>query len=313
MEAFTFHEGSLPPGFTLDYEPAIFNLPAFALSQGAVPSISFYLLDGKREKAVTGIHFQLVDHVARSLLKTPFGSVECADHINPKVLYGFLEKIELQLKEKGVTDIYIKNPPRDYSSARLSLLETLFFNRQYLVSDAEVGTLDEVTDAPFGEVIRHSEKLRMQQGRRAGFIFHQADLEDLEEVYDFIGQCHQEKGYEISITHGELQKTARAFPERYLLFGVRQEEKLLAASISVRVNKSVLYSFLMNHEKEYNHLSPTIPLMEGMYNYCRRNGIPLFDLGTSALREKPNFSLLDFKLHIGGRPTSKFSFHKNIG
>lgn len=314
VRAFTFHEGSLPAGFTLDYEPAIFNLPAFAASQDLDPSsISFYLLNETRRKAVAGIHFQISGHVARSLFKAPFGSVEYSDDLNPKVLYWFLKKIELQLKGQGVRDIYIRNPPRGHAPAKVSLLETFFFNRQYIVSDAEVGALVEVTDAPFADLIRHSEKLRMQQGRRAGFVFRQHDLSDLQEIYSFIAQCHREKGYQISITAEELQKTATVFPERYLLFGISQEERLLAASISIRISKAILYNFLTNHEKEHNPLSPAIPLMEGTYHYCRDNGIHLLDLGTSALQGKPNFPLLDFKLRIGGSPTSKLSFHKNIG
>lgn len=313
MDPFTFYEGVLPPGFELDYEPAIFNLPAFAASQQGTSPVSFYLLDGKRKKSVAEIHFQRLDRAARSPFKAPFGSVECADHLNPKVLYRYLEKVERQLKEKGVTDIHIKNPPREYKPAGLSVLETFLLNRGYVVSDSEVGALIQITDAPFMDVIRPSEKLRMQQGRRAGFMFSQADLTDLVKVYDFIAQCHGEKGYDLSITRSELQKTASVFPERYVIFTVTSGGRLLAASVGIHVNKTILYNFLTNHQKKYNHLSPAIPLMEGIYNYCRHKSIKLFDLGTSALAGKPNFPLLDFKLHVGGRPTSKFSFHKKIG
>jgi hypothetical protein len=117
----------------------------------------------------------------------------------------------------------------------------------------------------------------------------------------------------MSVSAGELLETVSVFPDRYHLFVVRQEQKVVAASVGIGVTDKILYNFLANHETEYNHLSPAIILMEGIYDYCRLNRIHLFDLGTSALQGEPNFSLLDFKVHIGGRLTSKFSFYKNIG
>lgn len=114
------------------------------------------------------------------------------------------------------------------------------------------------------------------------------------------------------MTAQELQKTAEEFPDRYLLFAIYHREKIVAASITIRIDQNKLYNFMTNHEKQYNHLSPSLLLMEGIYEYCSHHEISLFDLGTSALQGKPNFTLLDFKLHIGGIPTSKLSFHKKI-
>ena len=55
-----------------------------------------------------------------------------------------------------------------------------------------------------------------------------------------------------------------------------------------------------------------VKLMEGVYNYSQTEGINLIDLGTSSLNGKPNFSLLDFKLHLGATPTQKLTFQKNL-
>lgn len=296
-----------------DYEPAIFNWPAFASFHHAGKTVAFYLLDDRRKKAVAEIHFQIIDHLARSPFKAPFGSVEFSPGIRPELLYRFLEYFELRLKKKDVTDIYIKNPPREYAPAKLSMLETFFLNQKYTATDAEVGAVIGVSDEPFTDDIRNSERLRVRQSERAGLSFTELTAEKFSEVLEFIAKCHQEKAYKLSITPGELEKTMRKFPGRYLLFAIRREEKMVAASVSIRVTEKVLYNFLVNHEKEYNHLSPAVPLMEGIYAYCQRHHIQLFDLGTSALQGKPNFSLLDFKLRLGAVPSSKLSFYKKIG
>ena len=261
---------------------------------------------------MAGIQFHLADRIARSPFKAPFGSVESSQQINPTLLYRFLEYIEGQLKAQGVSEIYLKNPPRAYALEKWSLLETFFLNQKYVVCEAEVGTVIPVTQQMFSEGIRHSEKLRMQQAEKAGFTFQILCVDKLPEVYNFISECHREKGYTVSMTQQELQRTVEEFPDRYLLFSVYHERKIVAASIAIRIDQSKLYNFLSNHEKQYNNSSPSLLLMEGIYEYCCQHKIELFDLGTSALQGIPNFTLLDFKLRIGGIPTSKLSFYKKI-
>lgn len=313
METYIFHAGELPEGVVTDYETVLFNLPAFAVSQGALPCITFFLIDEKRKKAVAGIQFRLAGDEARSPLRAPFGSVDCADHLHPRLVYRFLEGVEAHLKDTGTKGIHVKNPPRAYAENRLALIETFFLNRKYKVTDAEVSAVIRVNGNSFAEGIRRSEQLRLRQARQRPLTFHHAGVDQLEVVYDFIARCHREKGYTVSIGREDLQRTVKVFPDRYLLFIVRDQQEVVAASICIRVSKRILYNFLTNHEQEYNHVSPPLLLMEGIYQYCQANGFHLFDLGTSALRGEPNFPLLDFKMHIGGVPSSKFTFYKKVG
>jgi lipid II:glycine glycyltransferase (peptidoglycan interpeptide bridge formation enzyme) len=114
------------------------------------------------------------------------------------------------------------------------------------------------------------------------------------------------------MTFADLNKTVVTFPDRYLLFGIMKEGEIIAATISIQINQNCLYNFFANHDRKYNSLSPLILLIEGIYAYCQENRIGLFDLGTSALQGKPNFNLLDFKMHIGGVPSAKLTFNKTI-
>ena len=136
--------------------------------------------------------------------------------------------------------------------------------------------------------------------------------EQITQVYAFIARCHSEKGYKISIAAEELEATVQRFPGRYLLFGIFDGERMVSACVSIIVKRGILYNFLLNHDKEYNSVSPPLLLLEGIYDYCRENSIHILDLGTSAIAGKPNFSLLDFKVHLGGVPTTKLSFYKKL-
>lgn len=311
MEAYIFHHGAQPEEIIPDFEPALFNLPEFFLEKEPSGWLSFYAL-GKTGRAVAWLHFHVAGKVARSPAKAPFGSIECVENLNPSLLHDFLRYVETTLSEMGIREIYMKNPPRAYSPQTLSLVETFLLNLGYAVSDAEPGVTISVNSKPFTQVIRRSEMLRHKQAQRAGFSFRQIAEGQLDEVYGFILACHREKGYKISIALEDLSAAVKKFPGRYLLFGVFSDEQLLGATVSILVRKHILYNFLLNHEKRYNHLSPPVLLMEGLYNFCQANSISLLDLGTSSLHGEPNFTLLDFKMHLGGGPTSKFSFYKKI-
>lgn len=312
METNIFHEGSLPPGIRPDYEPSLFNLPQFGDLQDPAGWRSFYLVDQRGKKAVAGVRFKVDATSARSPGRAPFGSVEFSAALNPASLYRFIVDFEDRLKASGVTEVLVKNPPHAYDPAKASLLETLFLNRNYRVQDAEAGAVIPVNDTAFAELIRNSERLRILQSERAGLTFQKLSPDSLPEIYAFIARCHREKGYQISVSLDELAKFFAAFPGRYHLFAV-VDAKVRAAAVSVAVTANIMYNFLANQEKEYNQVSPSVLLMDGIYRHCRAEGIGLLDLGTSALEGKPNFPLLDFKLHIGGQPTSKFSFYKKIG
>ena len=288
-------------------------MPAFGALHPSANVISFYLLDRLKPLAYAAIHFFIEGHVAQTPYKAPFGSLECSENIHPRVLYRFLEKIEHQLKHRGATEILMRNPPRAYAPEKWSMVETFLLNQKYTVAEAEVGTVLPVTGNAFIERIRPAEKLRGRQGRDAGFVFKNLTMNRLDEVFHFISTCHLGKGYRLPITQAELERTVRSFPDRYVLFAILHEERIIAAAVGIRITKGILYNFLVNHEKVFNHLSPPVLLMEGIYNFCCEHAIRLMDLGTSALRGKPNFTLLDFKLHMGGVATSKLSFHKKTG
>lgn len=258
------------------------------------------------------MHVHLDGEEARSPLRAPFGSVEVSSKLAPQTLFDFITFVEEQVRSHGVSVFSIKNPPRAYDPDLIPLLETFLLNKKYVVSCAEAGAVVHVTGNAFEQVIRHSEALRLRQARQAAFEFVLLPEKDLAEVYRFIETCHREKGYPMSISLDKLRESVHRFPDRYVLSAVKDQGLMRAAAVSIRVTEGVLYNFLVNHEKRFNALSPPVMLMEGLYGYCRANGIALFDLGTSARGSVPNFPLLDFKLRLGGVPTTKFSFHKKL-
>ncbi len=275
--------------------------------------MTFHALHHKRRKSVAAVHFFLQNESAISPARAPFGSFEFSAAVSPRLLFDFVAYVDRQLIHRGVKEIFIKNPPRDYCPANISLLETILVNHGYAVADAEVSAIIPVSQKPFTDIIRHSEGLRLRQAIGAQLQVRRLPSGEQMQLFHFIEMWHAAKGYPLSITKEQFQQTIRQFPDDYLLLVVTEGEKIIAGSVSVCVHQRILYNFLVNHDKAYDQLSPGLLLMQGAYDHCAENGIDLLDLGTSALDGRPNFSLLDFKLRIGGVTASKFSFHKRTG
>jgi hypothetical protein len=312
LEDYIFHEGNIPEGFHQDFESSVFNHPAHLLLQSVEGWHSFAALNSKRQKVSAIIHFHVSDNIARSPLKSPFGSVEFNENISPMVLFRFLEFVESRLKARDVQKIIVKDCPSLYRPAQSAMLHTFLLNLKYQVSDAELGAIIPVTELKFDTKLHEWERRKIRQASDAQLVVKELSLNQLGEIYLFILGCKKLKGYTLSMSLAELKQTAHVFEENFQLFGVFSEEKLAAASIAIRVNDDVLYNFYSDHAEEFDPLSPVVFLLGHMYHYCQRNKIDKFDLGTSAIDNKPNFGLLDFKIRLGGVPATKFTFQKDL-
>lgn len=311
LEEYSFCEGDIPVDLNFDFEISLFNRYKHIYLQSHEGWVTFYILKRKTKRVTGCVHFCLIEGKAYSPFSAPFGGLEFSDRVSPSILLHFLEFVEANLKNKGVRYVTIKNPPQRYQRECSAIVETLLFNTGYSVIDAEVGTVMEVHHDFFSQL--HAwERRKLKHAKRAEFFFQSVSLEYLDEIYSFILMCRQQKGYSLSMTLADLHKTIDQFPENFILSGVYTQKKLVAASIAIRVNGNVLYNFYSDHDKEYDTFSPVVCLIEGLYGYCEQKDIALLDLGTSAWNRMPNFGLLDFKLRLGGKATSKLTFRKEL-
>jgi hypothetical protein len=312
LKHYIFYEGEPDSSYELDFEESLFNIYDHRLLQSKEGWVSFHVLNEKYKKTSASIHFIVVNDVARSPLRGPFGSIEFAETLPANVLFQFIEFVEDQLAKKNVKKIVIKNPPQLIHGNKAAIFYTSLFNLGYGVEDAEVGSVIQVNASPYHTLIDTWEKRRLRQADQGGLTLRELEISALGEVYDFIKKCRDEKGYKLSMSFAQLNEAALKFPSHYYLFGVYENNELAAASVAIRVKKNTLYNFYTAHNEKFDNLSPVVILIEGLYNYAAAKAIVFIDLGTSAIDGRPNFSLLNFKLNLGGEPTPKLTFAKNI-
>lgn len=311
MEDFIFNTAEASEIKSLDFEPTLFHFPTHLNLQRVNGWKWYYALHPKRKKVVASLYLNVDREIASSSIQSPFGTIECADDLPPEVLYRFLDFVETKVRQLAVRRIILKNPPLHYNLKRGALLHAFLFNRGYEVTTAEVGGIRFVED----EYIRELNRLERRKLR----LCHSANLtsrllshECKYEVHSFLRACRERKGYTLSMTFEDLEKSINQFPDRYLLFGVFNRDEMIAASVAVRISSSILYCFYAGHSETYDKWSPVVFLVESLYNYCQQQGISMLDFGTSAVNGQPNFGLLNFKLRLGGRPSPKLTFEKTL-
>lgn len=293
-----------------EYPISLFHLPEHRGLQNQMGWRSFFVLHEKTRKLYSEVHFHCEGRLAASPLRAPFGSYLFSEKLPPEVLFDFILFTEEELKKKQIGHILLKEAPAGYFPGQHQVLMPLLLNLNYTVQQAEISSLIPVTEKPFAEIVDSWESRKLRQAREAELTTRLIHAENLEMVYSFIWQCRQQKHYSLSMTLEEVNNVVQKFHDRFILFGVFDQDNLAAASIAIRVTDNVLYNFYSDHHANYDSLSPAVMLIESEYQYCRDHRLALLDLGTSSIHGKLNFPLLDFKMRLGARPSPKYTFTK---
>ncbi|MBX2965586.1 MAG: GNAT family N-acetyltransferase [Cyclobacteriaceae bacterium] len=312
MNDYLFTDQVPPADYRQDFKASIFHDDRHLKLQAETGWRSFYILNQKHKTCEGVVHFHVKDNVAVSPLKASFGSFALNATLPAEVIFRFIGFVENSLKALSVKRITYTNPPIDYHSTQLQLLSVLLSNAGYGIHKAEAGAVIPVNQDALETKMDSWEVRKLKQTREAEFVFAPSSVNPVDEIFQFILNCREEKGYALSMNQVMMERTVEAFPNQFVFFEVMKGYERTAASIAIRVMDDVLYNFYSAHHVRYDAWSPAVMLIDGMYSWCQQAGIRLLDLGTSALDNQPNFSLLDFKLRLGAQPTAKFTFTKDI-
>jgi hypothetical protein len=270
------------------------------------------LIEEKSKLVHAQIHFHVSDGIAMSPCKAPFGSVEFATSLSANNLFDFLKEVERNLIQRGVKKVMIKDAPQIYRLHQASILSALLTDLHFKVSRQEINSSIIVDDALWRAKISEAEYRRLKQCEKEKLTFLKLSNTELKKIYAFINECREERNMSLSMTYEELDRVVEKFPNEFFLFGVFKEDELMAAVISIQVSQTILYNFYPAHKKAFDQLSPMVFLLDNQYKFCQAAGIQILDLGTSALDNKTNFSLLNFKTQVGGIASLKLVFEKEL-
>jgi hypothetical protein len=121
-----------------------------------------------------------------------------------------------------------------------------------------------------------------------------------------------QRGYEVKIDENRIVQQVSAYPERYFLITISQNEIAIGYSLAVKLSSDSLYYFL-------SAINPKTSLKNGgelilieLFQLAVAQKVDFIDLGSSDLEEGANHSLMFFKSRFANDISNKITWIKKI-
>lgn len=281
----------------------VFNTPEFqSLKTGKA---KYFVLFGD-EGVIARICFSINRNQAISGHQATFGAIDAVLPLASETAKYFLEQVCVSLGKDGVQVVIIKHWPECYVDS-ISLNE-IFSEVGFREINSEINQHLVVQEEEFARLIKKNERKKLKQSMNHGYTFKKLLIADLPDVYQLVTETRTRKRYPVSMTYDKLEETIKLLPDKYLLFGLFDQNKLIAASVSIRISHEILYNFYHADEINYRSTSPLVMLIHGIYLYCQQNSIKILDLGVSSENGLVNQGLFNFKKNLGCVSSAKNTY-----
>ena len=330
--------------FEIDWPISFFNSYQYVDYQATEQVYTFVLTDDSKQKALAFFYLFVDNKNGLSPKRGSYGSFEISEKLTISSLQNFIKSIINFCKELDLEKIEIKHFPTCYDVKRSEIIERALLQSGFTILLNYENQYLEITDSSFETKLHSSEKRRLQKCFKAGFIFEEIQQPDIEQVYNFISKNRSELGYKVTFELEDLQTWFRLFcgfscsgfaiqnqidigcsgfviqsqinedlqsisKNIYQVFCVKENQKIIALTLTVNVAEGILYNFCPADDLAYRTFSPAVLLTKGLYEYCQKKKIKCLDLGVSIDSEgqsKPD--LLRFKKNLGAVNSEKRVF-----
>lgn len=303
----------LPAGYKFSFTPYLFNTAKHRMSQANSGWVTYYWLKvkAKQVKAEWSVH--IYEYEGRSPLSATFGGIEFDDSIKLKELTDLVLNASKEIISRQVNRISVTLPPQVYNNQRFVKAYQAFSDAGYSAFNSQVVASLTVSEHTFKSKIHKSEVKKLKKAEGLGFCFLVESVDSLFQFYDLIAASRRTKGRNLSLTRSQLEEIISYQPDKFHLYSVRHNDKLVAAAICIQLSEEVFYVFYADHLKTYSSVSPIVQLYQGIYEDCQSKGVKILDFGTSPEGSTTNYSLLDFKEYLGSELSLKVTFVYNGG
>lgn len=251
--------------------------------------------------------------VFRSLRLGTFGSFDFREPPCIELVEFFVDETERVLRDRGATKITIISPPFAHGPELSQLIFLALHNRGYRATPHSLNQSIRLDERPFGARVDADGRRRLARARDLGLEARRlTSLPELSDAYQLILDNTCRKGYQLSMTWDRIREMTEIFGDQIYGFGVFRETQPAAASITIRVNRDVVYIFYWGDAPGFSGVSPVILLAETIYEHARTEGARWVDIGTSTNEGAPNYGLIHFKRNLGCEASLKLAYSKAL-
>jgi lipid II:glycine glycyltransferase (peptidoglycan interpeptide bridge formation enzyme) len=285
------------------YSKFLFNQYFYLIEEGKfpltfidniyTPSLQLTCVETNTNEYVSGYH-------------APFAGIESNTNSDIEL---FLGEITLELSKRNARSLEIKQAPSFYQTLESEEIHKGFLKSGFVATSSDCNQYLSISpQIEFEALIEAQKRRRLKNAKKMGMhvqLFEHIDLDDWYQVY---AEGRMDRGFPITISNEKYNTLSRLRPDIYTYAGVFLKEELIASAIFVRVSKTVMYYFVAASSPRFAHLSPTVLLIEAMYNKALNEQCEYLDLGISSVSGELNEGLHAFKRHIGAQDCIKNTY-----
>jgi hypothetical protein len=276
---------------------------------------SIHYLLFKDKKYRLGIIGGIKDHIFHSPFSAPFGGFS---FLNEDIrIYYLDEALDLLYgwaKQHIYSAITITLPPTVYHESFLSKTINSLFRKNFNLDKVDLNysfSLENFNDTYINNIWHNARK---NLKRSVGNQFHLLQCDTIEEkatAYEIIRQNRQIQGFPLRMTFDQIIKTATFIKADFFLL-LNEKNNPLAASFVFHVSPEIVQVIYWGDLPEHNHLRTMNFLSYKIFEFYKKTGFRIVDIGPSTENSIPNYGLCEFKESIGCDISTKFTYRKEI-
>lgn len=257
------------------------------------PSVLLNCVEASAGNYVSGYH-------------APFAGIECNANADITI---FVRDVLTELSAKKAKSLTIKQAPTCYQPHVYNTIHETLIENGFVEEVDEINQYITVDPAQtFAAGIDAQKRRRLNNAKKMGMRVKLFDHIDSDNWHDVYFRARIYKGFPITISKEDYRSLSAIIPNVYTYAGVFLKDVLIANAVFVRLNKDVLYYFVAASDPAYAELSPTVLLIESLYEKAVYENYALIDLGISSVDGVLNEGLHQFKKHVGGMDCSKKTY-----
>lgn len=290
----------------------VFNSVAFHILNESKCEKVYYLVF-KDSKIRLGIIMGLRNNILSSPFSAPFGGFLAA-HADVKLyqIDSSLEALHEWAIRKKVGGIRIVSPPFLYDENFLSKVHNCLYRAGFESRNIELNY--HFSTYKFNENyqsnIWYNARKNLKRSFQANLTFEKLDNENGRQAYDVIALNRKERGFPLRMTWEQVLETTTLIPTDF--FVVKKEEFPIAAAVIFHVSDQIVQVIYWGDLPQYAEHKTMNFLSFQVFQYYKKQGIEIIDIGPSTEDSVPNHGLCEFKESIGCDISIKTEFYKKF-
>lgn len=265
------------------------------------------------------IRFGLITGLKKKCLSSPFsapfgGFSFKDDQVQIQKIEESLDELENYLKKNKISKINITLPPLLYNQSFLSkvinCLSNKGFSNQYIDLNYYFNT-NKFDNNYLNQIVWRNARKNFNIASKNNFEFKKnQDNKSLKLAYEVIKQNRIVRGFPLRMTYEQVLKTTSIIQCDSFLLSL--ENKLVASAIVFHITKDIVQVIYWGDLPDfYTHKTMNF-LSYKIFEYYKKEGIKIVDIGPSTEKGIPNYGLCEFKESIGCDISPKYTFTKSF-